>query len=249
MLKAIIVDDEARGRRILQQFIEEYCPTVTIVGTADDVLSGVKAINAYQPDVVFLDIEMPNYSGFKLIEFFDELTFEIVFTTAYERYAIQAFKASAIGYLLKPIDIDELIEVVARVEKLRKMANLKERINTLKANLSNEKSQRIILPAQNGLLYLNLNEINYIESEGRYTKVHLVDNSTMICTNSLKECEVTFLGTPFVRIHRSIIIHLAYIKRYSKGRDSYVVMENEAKLDVGKNYKDGLSDAVSMFVR
>lgn len=249
MLKAIIVDDEARSRRILQQFVEEYCPQVTIVGTADDVLSGVKAINTHQPDLVFLDIEMPNYSGFKLIEFFDEPNFEIVFTTAYERYAIQAFKVSAIGYLLKPIDIDELIEVVAKVQELRKMSNLKERMEALKENLSNDKSQRLILPAQNGLLYLNLNEINYIESEGRYTKIHLVDQSTMICTKSLKECEVVFEGTPFVRIHRSSIIHLAYIKKYSKGRDSFVVMENEAKLDVGKNYKDGLSEAVSMFVK
>ena len=249
MLNAIIVDDEARSRRILQQFIEEYCPSVKVVDTAEDVLSGVKVINTHQPDVVFLDIEMPNYSGFKLIEFFDEPNFEIVFTTAYERYAIQAFRASAIGYLLKPIDIDELIAVVARVEELRKMSGLKERINTLRLNLENDKNQRLVLPAQNGLLYLNRSEINYIESDGRYTKIHLIDNSVMTCTSNLKDCERIFEGAPFIRVHRSSIIHLAYIKKYSKGRDSYVMMENNARLDVGKNYKDGLSDAIGMFVK
>lgn len=249
MLSAIIVDDEARSRRILQQFIEEYCPNVEVVETAEDVLSGVKAINDHHPDVVFLDIEMPNYSGFKLIELFEEPDFEIVFTTAYERYAIQAFKVSAIGYLLKPIDIDELIGVVKKVETLRKMSNLKERVSTLKINLSSGKTQRLILPAQNGLLYLNLREINYIESDGRYTKIHLTDSNVMTCTSSLKECESIFEGAPFIRIHRSCIIHLAYIKKYSKGRDSFVVMENDARLDVGKNFKDGLSEAVAMFVK
>lgn len=249
MLSAIIVDDEARSRRILQQFIEEYCPNVKVVDTAEDVLSGVKAINDHQPDVVFLDIEMPNYSGFKLIELFENPDFEIVFTTAYERYAIQAFKVSAIGYLLKPIDIEELIAVVEKVEALRKMSNLKERVSTLKLNLSNGKTHRLILPAQNGLLYLNLNEINYIESEGRYTKIHLIDGNVMTCTSSLKECENIFEGAPFIRIHRSCIIHLAYIKKYSKGRDSFVVMENDARLDVGKNFKDGLSEAVAIFVK
>ncbi|MEL6638829.1 MAG: LytTR family DNA-binding domain-containing protein [Bacteroidota bacterium] len=249
MLNAIIVDDEARSRRILQQFIQEYCPSVTVLATAEDVLSGVKAINTHQPDVVFLDIEMPNYSGFKLIEFFDDVDFEIVFTTAYERYAIQAFRVSAVGYLLKPIDIDELIDVVKRLEAMRSMPNLKERLNNLKYNLNSDKPQRLVLPAQNGLLYVNLSELNYIESDGRYTRIHLIDKSTMTCTSSLKDCELIFEQAPFIRIHRSCIIHLAYIKRYSKGRDSFVMMENAVRLDVGKNYKDGLSEAVALFLK
>ncbi len=249
MLNAIIVDDEARSRRILQQFIEEYCPSVTVLATADDVLSGVKAINTHKPDVVFLDIEMPNYSGFKLIEFFDDVDFEIVFTTAYERYAIQAFRVSAVGYLLKPIDIDELIAVVKTLEGMRSLPNLKERLNNLKYNLNSDKPQRLVLPAQNGLLYVNMSEINYIESDGRYTKIHLIDKSTMICTSSLKACEAIFEQAPFIRIHRSCIIHLSYIKRYSKGRDSFVMMENEVRLDVGKNYKDGLTEAVALFIK
>lgn len=249
MLKAIIVDDEARSRRILQQFVEEYCTDVQVVATAEDVLTGVKAINEHQPDIVFLDIEMPNYSGFKLVEFFDDADFEIIFTTAYEHYAIQAFKASAIGYLLKPIDIDELIEVVQKVTKIRGLNTSRARLATLKVNLAEEKSKRIVLPAQNGLLYLNIDEINYIESEGRYAKIHLIDNSSMICTSNLKECETIFVDAPFVRIHRSCIINLAYIKKYSKGRDSHVVMENDAKLDVGKNFKDDLVSSIALFLK
>ena len=106
-----------------------------------------------------------------------------------------------------------------------------------------------MLPAQNGLLYVNLSELNYIESDGRYTRIHLIDKSTMTCTSSLKDCELIFEQAPFIRIHRSCIIHLAYIKRYSKGRDSFVMMENAVRLDVGKNYKDGLSEAVALFLK
>ena len=122
MIRAIIVDDEVRSQNTLTQFLAEYCPQVTLVGTANDVLSGVKAIHKHQPDLVFLDIEMPNYSGFKLIEYFDVLNFQIVFTTAYEDYAIQAFH-TATGYLLKPINIDELIRAVERVEEIMNRKN------------------------------------------------------------------------------------------------------------------------------
>ncbi len=249
MITAIIIDDEAKGRITLEKMIEDYCTNIKIVATAEDVLSGVKVIHAHQPDLVFLDIEMPNYSGFKLIEYFDKVDFEVIFTTAYSQHAIQAFKVSAIAYLLKPIDIQELQEAIAKVEKLRQSRQDDYRIQYLQESLSNDKLERIVLPAQNSWIYLNLDEINYLESEGRNTIVHLADSTKQHSTQSLKECQQALENTTFIRIHRSFIVNLRHIKHYSKGRDSYVQMDNDVRIDVGKNYKDELNEVVSYFVK
>ncbi|MEL6863271.1 MAG: LytTR family DNA-binding domain-containing protein [Bacteroidota bacterium] len=243
-LTAVIIDDEARSRRTLGHLIKEYCHQVQIVGEAEDVLSGVKVIQNTQPDIVFLDIEMPNYSGFQLIEYFDQINFDIIFTTAYEEYAIKAFKVSAIGYLLKPINIDELIAAVAKAERLRNKRQTQGQIAP-----STEKGRRIILPAQNGMIYLNLDEICYLESEGRYARVHLIDGSDLLTTKSLKDCQDLLNHPFFLRVHRSYIINLSYIKKYTKGRESFVLMENKAQIDVGKNYKEELSRILSFFIK
>lgn len=248
MLSAIVVDDEARGRRTLESMLEEYCPSVKVVALAEDVLSAVKAINTHKPDIVFLDIEMPNYSGFKLLELFEEINFNVVFTTAYEQYAIRAFKVKASGYLLKPIDIDELVEIVKRIEEMRKTGTLIEAKTSQNPKPINN-SNRIVFPAQSGMLYLNLDEITHLESEGRYTHIFLLDESKVLTTISMKECEKKLQHDTFIRVHRSFIINLAYIKKYARGRDSFVQMENGARIDVGKNYKDDLVEAVSYFIK
>jgi len=249
MLSAIIVDDEARGRRTLETMVTEYCPSVKVVALAEDVLSAVKAINLHKPDIVFLDIEMPNYSGFKLLELFEEITFDVVFTTAYEQYAIRAFKVdAAAGYLLKPIDIDELIEIVKRIEGMRStVKTIETQPSPIPASPNN--SNRTMFPAQSGVLYLNIDEINHLESDGRYTNIFLVDGSKVLTTYSLKECEQKLRHDTFIRVHRSFIINLAFIKKYARGRDSFIQMENGAKVDVGKNYKDDLIEAVSYFIK
>ena len=245
-LTAIIVDDEAKGRRALEQLIKENCPDVEVVALCHDVLSGVKAINQYQPNLVFLDIEMPNYSGFKLIEFFDKISFDIVFTTAYEQHAIRAFKTPAIGYLLKPISIDELIEVVDKVVKIQ---TTQVSTNNAKTGFSApiEKPKRIVLNSSGGILYLQLEEIISLEADGRNTKVQLKDGQKVLSSNSLKECQQMLENTLFQKIHRSIIVNLAYVKKYSKGRDSYVIMENGQRLDVGLNFKEELTLVTSLF--
>ncbi|HHH50092.1 MAG TPA: response regulator transcription factor [Saprospiraceae bacterium] len=246
-LTAIIVDDEARGRRALQQLVAENCPEVEVVALCHDVLSGVKAINQYQPNLVFLDIEMPNYSGFKLIEFFDEINFDIVFTTAYEQHAIRAFKTPAIGYLLKPINIDELIDVVHKViSKQGATQSLANKSNTA-FSTPKEKPKRIVLNSSGGILYLQLEEIISLEADGRNTKIQLKDGQQVLSSNSLKDCQQMLENTLFQKIHRSIIINLAYVKKYSRGRDAYVIMENNQRLDVGLNFKDELTLVTSLF--
>ncbi len=247
MLKAVIVDDETLSRQSLEKLIVDYCPEVEVVAIAVDIVSAVKEINAHQPDLVFLDIELPNYSGFELIECFDEINFDIVFTTGYEQYAVKAFKFSAAGYLLKPIDVEELSEVVKRIKTRRKKRQ--EMQTESKGQMAIGKPQRLILPAQNGLIYLNLDEVIYLQAEGRYTHIFLMDGSSSTTTKNLKDC-LAIIGLPsFLRIHRSYIINLIHLKRYARGRDSFVLMENEERIDVGKNYKEDLSKIVSFFIK
>lgn len=241
MLRAVIVDDEKKSRRILNALIKDYCPDVQIVGMAEDVLSGVKLIHQVKPDLVFLDIEMPNYTGFKLIDFFEDIQFDIVFTTAYEEYAIKAFKLPITGYLMKPIDIDDLQGTIARIQNKKSISIAKQTKPLPKGKLT--------LPTQDGLLYALPDEIMYIESEGRYTKVYLIDGSMIVTTKNLKELTEQFKGTLFVRIHRSFIINLTFINKYSKGVDSYVQLENKTRIDVGKKFKENLSEAISAFLK
>ncbi len=246
MLKVIIVDDEARSRRILKHLIEEYCKDVVVAETVEDVLSAVKAINTHAPDIVFLDIEMPNHNGFKLLELFDAIDFDVVFTTAYQQYAMKAFKISATGYLLKPINIDELIKVVENIRVSRK--NAESNSDSVALTVDDSK-KKVVMATTNGLIYLTFDEVSYLKSEGRYTRIFLLDKTSHLTTTSLKECLELMQKGGFIRVHKSHMINLAYIKKYAKGRDSYIEMENGDRVDVGKNYKDDLTKAISMFLK
>ncbi len=248
MLKAIIVDDEARNRNTLELLLKEYCPKVTVVAVAEDVLSGVKAIQKNVPDLIFLDIQMPNYSGFKLIEYFDKIDFQIIFTTAHEHYAIDAFHVNATGYLLKPIDIDELIHAVNRViENVKKKGQQNGNNTTQSPDI--DPNEKIDLPTKNGLIYLTINEIIYLKSEGRNTLIFLKNNQSVLTTLNMKECEKRFLKTTLLRVHKSNMINLAYIKKYIKKLDAFVEMENGQRVDVGNSFKEQLNRGLSFFAK
>lgn len=169
MLKALIIDDEQRSRELLKTLVTDYCPDVEVSGMADDVPSGVKAIHKLQPDIVFLDIEMPGYSGFQLLDFFEEVDFEIIFTTAYREYAFRAFQVSAIDYLLKPIEIEQLQKAVTKVLEQRKPQYMRERLETLRSNLRDEQISRLALPISDGLLFVDVEDIILLEADRAYT--------------------------------------------------------------------------------
>lgn len=245
-LTALIIDDEEKSRTILKQMILEYVPFVQVLALATDVLEGVKAVHDYKPDIVFLDIEMPDYSGFKLLEQFDEIDFEIVFTTAYEKYAVKAYKTNAIGYLMKPIDIDELILIS---KKILNKAVGQDSIYPVEQNSNKDTSNRFIFPTKNGLIYLSNEEICYLESQGRYSEIALVNGDQMLTTLGLKDCMEKLKKGTFIRVHRSYIINLSHIKNYSRGRDRYVVLDNGKRVDVGQMYKDDLNEAISHFLK
>jgi len=237
MLTAIIVDDELRNRNTLKSLLKEYCQDVDVLGEAEDVLSGVKAIQTHQPDLVFLDIEMPNYSGFKLVEYFDDVQFQIIFTTAYEQYALQAFGTAATGYLLKPIDIDELINVVARAKQVKEKKN--SNLNSTSVQYSEiDPNKKIDIPTKNGFIYLTINEILYLKAEGRNTHIFFKNGQPVLTTMNMKECEKVFFKTTLLRIHKSYMINIAYIKKHIKKLDAFVEMEGGKRLDVGQAFKE-----------
>lgn len=219
-MRAILIDDEKRARLNLSILLDENCPQVEIVAECENLPEGVKAIRRLKPDVVFLDIEMPGHSGLELLDFFDEneVDFSIVFTTAYNEYAIQAFKLSAVDYLLKPINPEELLQAVQRVER-QKMKT--ENYQLLKSSIKSESFEKIAVPSGNLILFLNLNEIIYIKGEGAYSDVFLQDKTKHTVSRNLKNfeeiiCPSNCCNKNFVRVHKSFIVNLDFVKAFNK---------------------------------
>lgn len=229
MLNAIIIDDEAKARRILESFIIEYCPQLQIAGIAEDVVQGVKMIQKHKPDIVFLDIEMPGYNGFQLLEFFDEINFEIIFVTAYSEFALKAFQVSAVDYLLKPVQIDQLTKAVEKAEKIRGNSLIKERLETLKANLEEQKIKRIVVPVSEGNLFIDLNEITHLKAEGSYVNIFLKDGNKILVSRNIKDYETQLTGEEgFFRTHRSFLVNVRYIKSVASDHTGAELINNQS---------------------
>lgn len=237
MIKAIIIDDEEGARITLTALIKEYCPDVTIVAGAANVPDGVLPINKNNPDVVFLDIEMPDYNGFELLEFFKEINFEIVFVTAYSQYAIKAFEVSAIDYILKPVEIDPLKNAVEKVKQKRGQANIVQRLSLMKDTYKGEEVRKIALPMSDGLLFVDVNEIIFFEADRAYTNVFLNSGSKITVSKAMRTFEEILSGRLFFfRPHRSYLINLNYVKKYVRG-ESIIIMDNNLNVGVSRERK------------
>jgi two-component system, LytTR family, response regulator len=237
MLKAIIVDDEAKARRILETFILEYCPQIQILALVQDVPQAVKAIQKFKPDVVFLDIEMPGYNGFQLLEFFEEIDFEIIFTTAYSEFALRAFQVSAIDYLLKPIQIDQLTAAVQKLEKIQGNSFIRERMETLQKNLEEYKLKKIVIPLSEGSLFVELNDIIFLKAEGSYANIFFKDGNKVIVSKNLKDYEDQLtLEEGFFRTHRSFLVNTNYIIQVSSD-GSEATMVNQSIINISRDRK------------
>lgn len=241
MLKAIIVDDEGKARRILARFIVEYCPQIEIVAIVEDVPEAVKAIQKTNPDVVFLDIEMPGYNGFQLLEFFEEIDFEIIFTTAYSEFALRAFQVSAIDYLLKPIQIDQLTLAVQKLEKIHGNSLIRERLAILQKNLEEYKIKKIIVPLSEGSLFVELKDILYLKAEGSYANIFFKDGNKVIVSKNLKDYEDQLtMEEGFFRTHRSFLVNTDYIKQISSD-GSEAMMINDSIINISRERKQELA--------
>ncbi len=235
-IKAILVDDEESARDVLENLLRRFCPDVELVCKCTNVEQAVEAIKIHQPDLVFLDIEMPNYAGYELVDFFSEVNFEIIFVTAYDQYAIKAFEVSAVDYLLKPIEIERLKESVARVSTKFNIQQNKERITHLKDTLSSSSIQSI-LASKNGNQYVvNIDDIIAIEAQESYSCIHTTSDKFVMSKN-LKHFERMLAEhTNFIRSHKSWIININCIKHYSKA-ELTIKLESEISAKLSKYKK------------
>jgi two-component system, LytTR family, response regulator len=231
METCIIIDDEPKARTLLQAVINQYCPQLQIEALCEDLPEGIKAIKKHKPSLIFLDIEMPGHSGLELLDFFneDEIDFSVIFTTAYNEYAIQAFRFSAIDYLLKPIQHTQLVDAVERFVKKQELQQSSQLMN-LKSNLNAQQSweeKRIAVPSGQTIHFFKPNEIILIKGEAAYSEIHLANGNKLLASRNLKHFEDLLKDIPvFFRSHKSYIINRQEVKEYVKSDGGYLSMSN-----------------------
>lgn len=241
-LKAIIVEDEEASRTTLNNYLIKYCKGVNVVAMADSVKTGLAAIKEHNPDVVFLDIEMPYGNAFDLLEALDEISFEIIFVTAYRDYAIKALNMSAAYYILKPIDIDELVVAVEKIKEHKKegedVFHTKILMDNIKTN--NIQHKKIVLPQMDGFEVININEIIRAEANDNYTNFFLTNGKKYLVSKTLKYFDELLTEFDFIRTHKSHLVNLQYITKYIKGKGGQVRMIDDSYVDVSATRKNEL---------
>ena len=240
-IKAVLVDDSEQARKLLRLMLKELAPDILVAGEAADVSSAVDLIRKLKPDVVFLDIEMPGKSGLQLLDELprDEVHYEIIFTTAFNDYALKAFRLSAIDYLLKPILEKDLVEALDRLRDRKDQKELKSRLDALTANLNSEKEKVLCIPVMSGYEYLRLDEIEHIEADGSYTKIMCVDSKTKTVSKNLKYFENALLDQErFIRVHRSFLINLDQMRAFSRTGRGTIVMKSGKEIDLARDRRE-----------
>ncbi|MBC7875046.1 MAG: response regulator transcription factor [Ferruginibacter sp.] len=239
MQTAIIIDDEQKGRVALKQKLLDYCPDVELIGEAENGEEGLKLIEKCKPNIIFLDIEMPRMNGFEMLNELPEKKFHIIFTTAYDQYAIKAIKYAAFDYLLKPVDIEDLKTAIARVINSEKNQTQKQ-VELLRQNMQHPKKQlnKLAIPTLEGLLFFDINEIIHLEAQSNYTYIYFSGKPKITASKTLKDFEELLPPDIFFRTHHSHLINLNYIKRYIKGDGGQIELQNGSYIDVSRRKKE-----------
>ncbi|UOB18956.1 LytR/AlgR family response regulator transcription factor [Abyssalbus ytuae] len=236
-LKSVIVEDEATGREILRNYLSKYCPQVELLGEASNIDEALVLIKSHEPDLVFLDVEMPFGNAFDLLDKVGNRTFEVIFVTAYNHYAIDALNNHASYYLMKPISIDELIKAVDYVSEIKEKENaLQEKILSPKVKNVNGK---ITIPQQDGFEVLQTKDIFFCKADDNYTEIYL-ENKKILVSKTLKYFEEALAGYPFARIHKSYLVNVNQVVKYKKGKGGSVVLSNGKEIMVSASKKNEL---------
>ena len=243
MLKAVLIDDDESNLSSLSEKLAKHCPQIQIVARCDNGGDGIASIEGLQPDVVFLDIEMPVMNGFLMLQKLTYKNFGLIFVTAYDHYAIKAIRYSALDYLVKPVEISELQMAVKKAEENRKSHHSQLQIELLLEQISKKQPRRIGIPTTDGLQFTNLEDIAYLEATGNYTNISLSNNKKFLVCRTLKDFEDMLPTETFVRIHHSSIINKFYVEKYIRGDGGQVVMRNGVVLDVSKRKKSDFLQA------
>ena len=244
MMRAVIVDDERYVRQAMAELLGEYCPGVEVVGTAGSVADAIAVVDASNPDIVFLDIEMPERNGFELLAAYSPIPFHVVFVTAYDRYAIRAIKLCALDYLLKPVDPVELRGAVAKAVSASVPAIVAAQVDLMKDHTSGGMATRVAIPTEEGFHFVPLDDIVRCRSESNYTRLYLRDGTQIVSSRTLGDYEDLFLDAKFYRVHRSHLINMRHALRYHKGKGGVVIMSDGAEVEVSSRRKDTFLESI-----
>lgn len=244
MLKAVIIDNENNIIKGLQKLLSSYCPDVQVVDTAHSVESGVKLLSEVDIDLLFLDIELDDGTGFDILQKLDKKDFGVIFITAYDTYAVDAFKMSAIDYLLKPLDSDDLTEAVNKAKDHQNQASEDLRYEALMGNLKKEgnNNKRLVISDSTSVYALNLSDILFLEAQGAYTKFVLRDKE-ILASNNLKSYEELLKGKHFIRTHHSFLVNVFEIDEFNRS-DAQVVLSNQKRISVSVRKKEQVVKAI-----
>ncbi|HVU97647.1 MAG TPA: LytTR family DNA-binding domain-containing protein [Puia sp.] len=238
-IKTILIDDERSSLENLEQKIREFCPELKILATVEQPKEALLLIRHHKPDVIFLDIEMPHLNGFRMLDELGNYSSEIVFTTAYNHYAVEAIRISAFDYLMKPVSIVDLKATVSRLStQLAK--STQQRLDVLRQSLNNTANpdQKIAVPTWEGLEFILIRNVVRIESSSNYSRLFFVNGESLLVTRQLKEFEEMLTPFRFCRVHNIHLINLQYVKKYIRGEGGSVIMENGDEIDVSRRKKD-----------
>lgn len=248
MIKTIIIDDEYNASEFLEKMLRRYFPNkFHICKTCENIDDAVKAIEEHQPDLVFLDIQMPNKNGFELFKEIKEINFEVIFTTAHSEYAIDAIKRSALDYLLKPINYIDLLGAVNRFEQKNKKENQEKQLNILIENIDSGDTahKKIAIATETGFEFVKFNTIIYLEAQNNYTKFNLTNGSSITTSKTLKHFEEILPSELFFRIHKSYLVNMNFIKRFTKGDEQFVELITGQQLPVSIRKKDEFINVIT----
>ncbi|MDB5210593.1 MAG: hypothetical protein JWQ30_1420, partial [Sediminibacterium sp.] len=241
-IRAIIVDDEPNARRALRGLLEENFNQVEIMADCKNVPEAVKSINKHKPDLIFLDIAMPGYSGFELLDFFDEqsLNFKIIFVTAYSEHSLRAFETSAVDYILKPVRLEHMTRALKKIS-VEEPVNENMQYKVLKENFSNQYDKKIVLQTAETIFVVKMDDIIYLQADGSYTRFYTTSHGVLTITKKLIDFEYLESSGPFFRTHRSYIVNLNHIKKVDK-KEFILVMNNDAEVYLAQDKKNMLLD-------
>lgn len=249
MIKVLTIDDEPKNLRIMSELLSVYCREVNHVGEADNIETAIQLISELQPDLVLLDIEMPHGNAFDLLDMLMPVNFEIVFVTAFDEYALRAFRYSAMDYLLKPVSIEELQQAIDKANERASAKELNKRLSSFVENRSEhkEEAKKIAVPLlTKGYEFIRMGDILYCEAKGGYTYLFTKDNKHFISSTTLKKYEETFSDKLFLRVHNSCLVNLKKVTKYIAGRGGVLIMENGEEIEVAVRRKDELLSRLNL---
>jgi two-component system LytT family response regulator len=247
-LTAVVIEDEFKVREVFIELLEHFCPEIKVVGQTDNIKDGYDLIVSKKPAVVFLDIEMPGGNGFELLLRFDKIPFETVFVSSYGHYAIRALKLSALDYLLKPVILEDVLQIPDRLKEAITLKQNALKYELLKSNLTNtEQEKKLIIQSKKNLEYVNISDILYLKGEGNYTAIFLQGNKKFLVSKTLKEYESILCEekSTFLRTHKTFIVNTSHIKKVDRGEECAVLLCNDIRLEVSRRKKQELIDKMN----